>query len=88
MIPKTALVSWLFATWWLYVAIRDCTNPKSPRYGNLPSILFALIAAGTLGWLGFLLMKGARDQILICLISFAVSFVLWVIVSLAGGRRQ
>lgn len=88
MIPQTSLVAWLFAAWWLFVALRDCISPKSPWYGNLPSILFALMAAGTLVWLGFLLLKGARDYVLFALIGFGVSFLLWIAVSLAGGRRQ
>ena len=87
MIPQSALVTWLFAAWWLFVALNDSTNSKSPRYGNLASILFALVAAGTLGWLGLLLVQGASDQILVWLIAFGISFLLWVRASLAKGRR-
>ena len=88
MISTPVVVTWLFATWWFFGAIRDCTNPKSKRYGNPISILLALVAAGTLGWLGLSLLSGAQTQVAIGLIGFGVSFILWVVASLAGGRRQ
>lgn len=88
MIQKPELLSWLIAAWWLFVALRDCTNAKSPRYGNVPSILLALIAAGMLVWLGFLFFLETRAHVPIALIGFGVSFVLWIVASLAGGRIQ
>jgi hypothetical protein len=85
MVPQPVLVTWLFAAWWLYVAIRDSTNPRSKRYANVPSILASLANVAILTWLGFLLLWQARAWVVVALALFALMWIVWMAVSL--GRR-
>ena len=88
MIPQQVVVTWLFAAWWLFIAIRDSTNRRSPRYANGFAIFLALTAAGILGWLGFLLLWNVRAWVFVALAAFGITFVAWVLSSLAGRRAR
>lgn len=77
-------VSWLFAAWWLQVALRDLVSEASPRYRNATAIFLALVIAGQAVWIGVLMASGARALAPISLLGMAIAWVLWMVSALRG----
>jgi hypothetical protein len=80
-LPPTVLVTWLFGLWWLFVAFRGYYSPASPRRGNGLAFGLALVAAGQLGWLGYVLYRGIGELVMLTLIGYVVTWILWSVVA-------
>lgn len=87
-LPTSVVVTWLFALWWLYVALRDALSPASPRYRHGRAVALALVAVGQLAWLGYLLLHEVRPFVLPVLGAFGLTWVLWVREAVAAKRRH
>lgn len=84
---EQSLVSWLFAAWWGYTALRDSSYPKSPRFGNATAIRLAWLAAFLLCILGFILISSPRSIAAVAILcGFGVTWVLWLIASLRDTK--
>ncbi|MCL4299202.1 MAG: CHAT domain-containing protein [Anaerolineae bacterium] len=81
-------VLWLFALWWLYVAGRDYSSPTSPRYRNGSALFLALVAAGELAGVGYLLLQALTPMALGLLAVFSVTWLLWVQEASAGSSKE
>jgi hypothetical protein len=80
-VPLVVWITWAFAAWWLFVAFRDYRSPASPRRGNGLALGLALVAAGQLGWLGYVLLRGIGEFVLLTLLGFVITLVLWSVVA-------
>jgi hypothetical protein len=77
-LPTQVWVTWFFALWWVIVGVHNYISHVSPRYKNGRALFFALIAAGQLAWLGYLLLQAVMSLVLIVLVAFALTWLLWV----------
>jgi len=77
-LPTQVWVTWLFAIWWLFVAVHDYISLASPRYRNGRALYLALVAAGQLAWLGYLLLQALVPIALVVLIAFGFTWWLWM----------
>ncbi|MBI5958270.1 MAG: toll/interleukin-1 receptor domain-containing protein [Chloroflexi bacterium] len=86
---EQSIVSWLFAVWWGYTALRDSSNPKSPRFGNTTAIRLAWFAAFLLCILGFILIISPKSILTIVVVSgFAILWVFWLKASLPVSKTS
>lgn len=77
-LPIQVWAAWVYALWWLFVAIRDYASPVSPRYKNGRAFYLALVAVAQLAWLGYLLLEGFSLIALAVLVAFGFTWLLWV----------
>lgn len=71
-------VTWLFASWWLFIAVYDYLRPASKRYKNRRTLYWALVAAGQLAFWGFALLWAWEPIGFVVLIGFGLSWLLWM----------
>jgi hypothetical protein len=77
-IPMLVWVTWLFASWWLFVAVFDYIRPASKRYRNRRALYLALVAAGQLAFLGYAQLHALGPIVFVVLVGFGLSWLLWV----------
>ena len=87
-LPTRVWVTWLFALWWLIIAIRDYISHASPRYKNGRALYLALVAAGQLAWLGYLILQALRPLVWIVLAAFGLTWLLWIREAHRGRPHQ
>jgi CHAT domain-containing protein len=75
-LPTRVWVTWSFTLWWLFVAIHDYVRPACPRYRNRRALYLALVAAGQLAWLGYLLLQ-LEPIAWVVLVAFGLTWLLW-----------
>jgi hypothetical protein len=92
-LPAPAIVSWLFAAWWLLVAVRDFNVPRyrsdagTSRYREPVPLILALAASIALGLVGLFIVIEQRILVIIALLVFAVSWAAWTAVAREGHDK-
>ena len=88
-----AVVSWLFAIWWLVVGIRDFSLIRydargSKRYRKPLPLILCLLASIDLAALGYFLSSNERPLVFLSLVVFAAIWLTWSAVAKRSWRRQ
>ncbi len=71
------LATWVFALWWVSMALRDSLSPLSPRYGAAWAVPLALVAAGQYGCIGVLVYLEHGFPALLVLGTSAITLACW-----------
>lgn len=92
-ITTLAVVSWLFAVWWLVTGFRDFNVIRydaagSTRYRKTLPLLLSVFASSALVVLGYAFASNQRSLILPSLGGFAAISALWSLVAIRSWRKE